>query len=287
MIDIATDQVIGEPIPVGGDPASVAITPDGKRAYVANSADQNVSVIDIATNQVIGEPIPVGNHPHAVAIVPDQPPVASLAAPFGRPGVPIAFSAAPSSDPDGSLARYDWAFGDGETAVGDGPIQNHTYAAPGEYQVTLTLTDDEGCSTSFISTGQTASCNGSPTAAATKTVTVVAPAPAPAAPGEAPLAKPRVRISCPESAKPGGCKIKLQAVSAKPRKAKGGRARKPKTETAVARLKLKAGHASLVTLKPKPRFVAVLAAAKQVLVRETVQIKGSTHTHYRRLKVVR
>jgi hypothetical protein len=103
------------------------------------------------------------------------------------------------------------------------------------------------------------------------------------------LVNPRVRIGCPKSAKPGGCKFKLQVVSAKPRKArgKGGEVKKPKTESAVAGLRLEAGHAALVSLKPKPRFAAALTAAKTVLVRETVQIKGSTHTHYRRLKVVR
>ena len=33
VIDTATDKVIGNPIPVGGQPSGVAMTPDGTRAY--------------------------------------------------------------------------------------------------------------------------------------------------------------------------------------------------------------------------------------------------------------
>ena len=42
------------------------------------------------------------------------------------------------------------------------------YRASGRYQVSLTLTDNEGCSTSFIFTGQTAYCNGSALASQTR-----------------------------------------------------------------------------------------------------------------------
>ncbi|MGB2822352.1 MAG: cadherin-like domain-containing protein, partial [Phycisphaerae bacterium] len=49
---------------------------------------------------------------------------------------------AASYDPDGSIVRYDWDFGDGQQ-VADGPsVLTHAYAAPGEYTVTLTVTDD-------------------------------------------------------------------------------------------------------------------------------------------------
>ena len=48
----------------------MAITPDGKRAYVANPGDGTVSVITTATGAV-SAPITVGNRPYAVAITPD------------------------------------------------------------------------------------------------------------------------------------------------------------------------------------------------------------------------
>ena len=48
-----------------------------------------------------------------------------------------------SADPDGgAIAGYAWDFGDGTTATGAKPPA-HTYV-PGRYDVTLTVTDDEG-----------------------------------------------------------------------------------------------------------------------------------------------
>ncbi|MFN8168199.1 MAG: PKD domain-containing protein [Candidatus Nanopelagicales bacterium] len=53
-----------------------------------------------------------------------------------------AFSAASSSDPDGAIASYSWSFGDAGTASGATP--EHTYNAEGSYDVTLTVTDNRG-----------------------------------------------------------------------------------------------------------------------------------------------
>ena len=64
----------------------------------------------------------------------------------GARGSPTQFNAAGSADSDGSVARYDWDFGDGTTLADGGPTPTHIYAAAGSYKVTLTLTDNEGCS---------------------------------------------------------------------------------------------------------------------------------------------
>jgi hypothetical protein len=112
------------------------------------------------------------------------------------------------------------------------------------------------------------------------------PTPSPPSPAPPPpVVAPRVRVSCPISAKPGGCKFELQVVAAKPKRVKG-KLRKPKPESAVATVKLAAGKSSLVTLEPKAKFAARLAAAAKVLVREVETVRGKTRTSYRRLKVV-
>jgi hypothetical protein len=219
-----------------------------------------------ADHQASPTTITVGQFPEAIAITPDQSPLASFATTRARPGVPVSLDASASKDPDGTIAAFAWGFGDGQSAGLTTPTALHTYANPGTYSATLTLTDNEGCSTSLIFTGQTASCGGSSLATMTTTVTV---------------AYPGVAVHCPKSAKPKGCSFKLQVVAKKPKKGK-----KPTAESAVAKAKVKAGHSAIVSLKPKPAFSSRLAVAGTVLVKETVGAVHSTKTRFARLKIV-
>lgn len=68
VIDTLTNKVI-DTITVGQSPWGVAITPDGKRAYVASSSG-TISIIDTGTNDVI-DTIAEGDGPLGVAITPD------------------------------------------------------------------------------------------------------------------------------------------------------------------------------------------------------------------------
>ncbi len=72
-IDVATGRT-GTPIRVGSGPWGIAITPDGKTAYVANyganGGGNTVTPIDVATGRA-GTPIRVGDGPVAIAITPD------------------------------------------------------------------------------------------------------------------------------------------------------------------------------------------------------------------------
>ena len=77
-IDLATSTP-GRPIIVSGEPVAMAITPDGKTAYVASGAanggakatsDQTVTPIDLATSTP-GKPIDLRWPPDAIVITPD------------------------------------------------------------------------------------------------------------------------------------------------------------------------------------------------------------------------
>ena len=76
-------------------------------------------------------------------VIANQAPTAVLSATpqSGARPLVVAFSAASSSDPDGSITSYNWEFGDGGLSSAISP--SHTYAA-GNYTATLTVTDDNG-----------------------------------------------------------------------------------------------------------------------------------------------
>ena len=228
-----------------------------------------VTAINTATNQVVGSPIQVGVRPGGIAITPDQAPLASFAPAFTRPGVPLTLNGSASRDPDGTIASFAWGFGDGSAGLNTGttPTATHTYAAPGTYAATLAVTDNEGCSSALIFTGQTAYCNGLASASQTQPVTV---------------AYPGVSVRCPKSAKPKGCRISLAVVAKKPTKKKP----KPKLESATTKLKLAAGKSAIASLKPKPPYSAALATATKVLVKESVKVAGSQRTSYKKLQIV-
>jgi chitodextrinase len=75
---------------------------------------------------------------------PNDPPNASFVVDASTVDVdePVSVDAAAATDADGSIASYDWTFGDGTTAGGE--TASHAYDAVGEYAVTLTVTDDDG-----------------------------------------------------------------------------------------------------------------------------------------------
>ncbi|MFA5101965.1 MAG: PKD domain-containing protein [Candidatus Thermoplasmatota archaeon] len=59
----------------------------------------------------------------------------------------VVFDASGCYDPDGTITSYLWDFGDGTT--GTGAVLAHTYTAPGEYTVTLTVTDNAGLTQNY------------------------------------------------------------------------------------------------------------------------------------------
>ena len=62
----------------------------------------------------------------------------------------IAFNASDSYDPDGTIVNYFWDFGDGSNTTGI--LVNHSFSMNGTFIVTLTITDNEGSTSSVNAT---------------------------------------------------------------------------------------------------------------------------------------
>jgi YVTN family beta-propeller protein len=176
IIPIDTSLDVPLSIPIGGFPGAtgVAIAPNGLQGYVTDGTGSSVTAFDPTHNAPIGA-IGVGSKPSGVAVVPDQGPQASfwISPDLKMKKKKLTFHGAGSFDPDGQIANYAWSFGDGGHIEGTAQTRVHRYRRPGEYLATLTVTDEEGCSTEQVFTGQTVSCNGSPAAVFSTVVTVV------------------------------------------------------------------------------------------------------------------
>lgn len=81
----------------------------------------------------------------------NQAPTAEVNGPYnGETGSSVNFSSAGSSDSDGTIVSYSWSFGDGNSSTLANP--SHTYASAGTYTISLTVTDDQGATTSASTT---------------------------------------------------------------------------------------------------------------------------------------
>lgn len=63
-------------------------------------------------------------------------------------GETMIFDASATYSPSGSIVSYIWDFGDNKTGVGE--ATEHTYQSSGAYQVSLTVTDDEGLNATSV-----------------------------------------------------------------------------------------------------------------------------------------
>ena len=110
----------------------------------------------------------------AISIAPNDPPTASATAnrTSVNPDDAVGFDGTASSDPDGNITSYEWAFGDNTTATGATPT--HAYSSTGTYDATLTVTDDNGA-TSTDTVQVSVALNAAPSASASANRTSVNP----------------------------------------------------------------------------------------------------------------
>lgn len=165
--------------PGGGESENIWFGLGGLDAFSANYDDGAASTVSewvpSPSGALVAASVPsiaAGSGPATVMIAPDQAPTAALAVRAGAVGRPTRLSGVRSHDPDGKVVQYAWSFGDGSHATTRRSTVAHVYRRAGRYAVTLTVTDDGGCSTRFVFTGQTAYCNGGPSAKVTKRITV-------------------------------------------------------------------------------------------------------------------
>ncbi|MEM9935524.1 MAG: PKD domain-containing protein, partial [Bacteroidota bacterium] len=78
----------------------------------------------------------------------------------GQAPLSINFNGTNSTDLDGSIASYNWTFGDGSTASGS--TVSHTFTSAGTYQVRLTVADDNGCENQASTTITVSSTTNAP-----------------------------------------------------------------------------------------------------------------------------
>jgi DNA-binding beta-propeller fold protein YncE len=78
IINTATNQIVGSPIPVGFLPIGVSVSPDGRYAYISNNAGSTISIIDTvpvrwSVRLRTDRPDRPGDHPRRQTSLCDQP----------------------------------------------------------------------------------------------------------------------------------------------------------------------------------------------------------------------
>lgn len=151
--------------------AVAGMTLAGDRILYGSSVDGALRSVPFADGRVTGGPTTVSDDgtwryrtifAGEGSVPQNQPPTATAAGSCS--GLTCDFTGS-GSDPEGGPLQLSWDFGDGES--GTGPAPSHTYDAPGDYTVTLTVIDDAGATATSIVEVEAVQENRDPVAAFT------------------------------------------------------------------------------------------------------------------------
>ena len=155
--------------------SALSLDPLGNYLYEQSSGSA-IRVVPLDNNGVPGSPTAFTFTSHgdfqSIVTAPDQAPTARFKAPkHAVAHSQESFNASESRSRNG-IEHYIWKFGDGEKDDTSKDKVKHSFSKPGKYKVKLTLITQDGCSTKYVSAGQTPYCNGSKKATTTETVKV-------------------------------------------------------------------------------------------------------------------
>ncbi|MDY9926804.1 NosD domain-containing protein [Methanosarcina sp.] len=148
-IDTSNNTIIATMDIVGGSPTGLAVTPDGKKVYVANSntsGNNILSVID-TSNDTVSATVNIEISPGGLAIIPDPEsvfPVANFSSNISEGFAPLSVQFTDSSE---NATGRNWDFGDGATSNEQNPA--HTYLSPGNYTACLIVNNADSTDSRF------------------------------------------------------------------------------------------------------------------------------------------
>jgi PKD repeat protein len=137
---------------------------DGASMLAASTSHQYAAAGTYTVTATVTDDLgAVSTQTAVVTVVQNQPPQARLAVTPANGIAPVSVTAstAPSTDPDGTISSSTIAWGDG--SISAGPVATHIYSTPGNYAITVTVTDDRGA-TSTASASVSVIANQAPVA---------------------------------------------------------------------------------------------------------------------------
>ncbi|MDA8025925.1 MAG: PKD domain-containing protein [Actinomycetota bacterium] len=143
-------QTMGTPSGASAD--SVSFSNDGSKFYVGDSQSNSVSEWSISGSSATLRSTFSGgiSDPVGFATSYDVVTTPTFTTTLAAPGDATSFDASATAQPTSPITQYSWDFGDGTNATTSTPTTTHIFKTPGQHQVTLTITDAAGNTSSSV-----------------------------------------------------------------------------------------------------------------------------------------